>query len=356
MKLDDIPQIDLQVFLDKEDGYLEQCEAVRDCLCDYGILFVKDPRVSNEHNVAFLDLMEKYFDQEDEAKENDIKQDLHYQVGATPSKIELARDHCSKVEKLDEDNRAVTICPPEADIKWRFFWRIGDLPEETEFPSLNADPVIPEGFDDWEDTMNTWGEKMIGCVEEVAKMAALGFGLEENTFYDYLQKAPHLLAPTGSDLKLYHNEGDIFASFHYDLNFLTIHGKSRFPGLYVWLRDGTRCPVKVPDGCLLLQAGKQFEWLTGGKVLAGFHEVVVSDATVKAYEKAKENGNVLWRVSSTLFGHTASDKILEPIGDFANEENAKNYPPTKAGKQVMDELNAIKLGSRGDRDDKASKL
>lgn len=28
--------------------------------------------------------------------------------------------------------------------------------------------------------------------------------------------------------------------YHYDLNFMTIHGKSRFPGLYIWLRDGRK--------------------------------------------------------------------------------------------------------------------
>lgn len=31
--------------------------------------------------------------------------------------------------------------------------------------------------------------------------------------------------------------------------------------------------VRVPNGCLLVQAGKQMEYLTGGRVLAGFHEV-----------------------------------------------------------------------------------
>ena len=61
--------------------------------------------------------------------------------------------------------------------------------------------------------------------------------------------------------------------FHYDLNLLTIHGKSRYPGLFVWLRDGRRVAVRIPDGCLLLQAGKQLEWLTGGAVLSGTHEV-----------------------------------------------------------------------------------
>ena len=30
--------------------------------------------------------------------------------------------------------------------------------------------------------------------------------------------------------------------------------------------------MRIPEGCLLLQAGKQMEWLTGGAVKAGYHE------------------------------------------------------------------------------------
>jgi hypothetical protein len=30
---------------------------------------------------------------------------------------------------------------------------------------LNADPVIPEGFPEWSDVMNSWGRKMIAAVE-----------------------------------------------------------------------------------------------------------------------------------------------------------------------------------------------
>jgi len=32
--------------------------------------------------------------------------------------------------------------------------------------------------------------------------------------------------------------------------------------------------VQVPEGHLLIQAGKQLEWLTGGYISAGFHEVI----------------------------------------------------------------------------------
>lgn len=45
--------------------------------------------------------------------------------------------------------------------------------------------------------------------------------------------------------------------------------------------------VRVPKDCLLLQAGKQFEWLTGGHVMAGFHEVVVAEDTLAAVERRK---------------------------------------------------------------------
>lgn len=70
-------------------------------------------------------------------------------------------------------------------------------------------------------------------------------------------QGPHLLAPTGSDLGRHGEEGTVFAAYHYDINFLTIHYKSKFPGLFIWLRNGERVEVNVPDGCLLIQAGKQ---------------------------------------------------------------------------------------------------
>lgn len=72
-----------------------------------------------------------------------------------------------------------------------------------------------------------------------------------------ITQGPHLLAPTGSDLERYGHEGKVFAGFHYDLNFLTIHGRSRFPGLNIWLRNGQKVEVKVPVGCLLIQTGKE---------------------------------------------------------------------------------------------------
>ena len=47
----------------------------------------------------------------------------------------------------------------------------------------------------------------------------------------------------------YNQPGCVVAGFHSDLNFLTIHGKSRYPGLHIWLRDGTRIPVRIAGCC-----------------------------------------------------------------------------------------------------------
>ena len=42
-------------------------------------------------------------------------------------------------------NESQPLIPKGPDPKWRFFWRLGELPEQTKYPELNSDPVIPEG-------------------------------------------------------------------------------------------------------------------------------------------------------------------------------------------------------------------
>jgi isopenicillin N synthase-like dioxygenase len=113
---------------------------------------------------------------------------------------------------------------------------------------------------------------MLSTVFSVAGMLETGLSLPENSLTEKLRNGMHVLGPTGSDLSTYKKD-TVFAGFHYDISFLTIHGKSKFPGLYVWLRTGEKRKVSIPDGCLLLQAGKEIEYLTGGFLEAGYHEV-----------------------------------------------------------------------------------
>ena len=205
-------------------------------------------------------MVERYFDhvsQKFYAGEElkDVKPELCYQVGATPEGIEKARDHQALIDSLPEEDKPMSVQPPVHDAKWRFFWKIGERPAELE---EELPQVIPDGFPEWEDGMNKWGFQMVDSIYIAAEMAAIGMGLPKDTFTEKMKMAPHLLAPTASDLTKY-PVGTAFASFHYDLNFITIHGKSRYPGLFLWTRDMKREPVSIPDGCLLLQAGIMFE-------------------------------------------------------------------------------------------------
>jgi isopenicillin N synthase-like dioxygenase len=221
---------------------------------------------------------------------------------------------------------------------------MGERPRDTSFAELNAEPVIPKSVPEWADVLNAWGSKLLQAVTNVAGMAAEGFSLPKDALTSRMQFGPHLLAPTATDFNKFGKVGTVCAGFHVDLNLFTIHGRSRFPGLYIWTREGKKVLVRVPEGCLLVQAGLQAEYLTGGHVLAGFHEVVVVDETMGAIARAKELGRPLWRISSTLFSHIASDQDLKPLGHFADQEGAADkYPPIKAGAQVKRELDAIKL-------------
>lgn len=171
-------------------------------------------------------------------------------MGATPEYIEKARDHTERLQALNlaPEDTPVSPLTPVLDAKWRFMWKVGDRPDgaSDDFPA-----VVPADFPDWENKMNKWGTKLLQAVYTVAEMAAVGMGVQKDVFTRRMEGGAHLLAPTGSDLKK-NDVGTIFAGFHYDISFMTIHGKSRYPGLYVWTRDWKKKAVKIPQGCLLI--------------------------------------------------------------------------------------------------------
>jgi isopenicillin N synthase-like dioxygenase len=339
-----LPVIELSTFFEKDKNfkaYKAECQKAAEAFHKYGLVVIRDPRASDKDNSIFIDMMERYFGYSDGIR--DARPEHHFQVGVTPEFTERPRDHCHRYGSIGPDNQPLSICPPELDPKWRFFWRIGAMPKSTKFPQLNPEAVIPPEIPEWSTIMDMWGNKMLSALTTLAEMTAVGYDMEHDAFTKMMDCGPHLLAPTGSDFNKFGQNGTVLAGYHYDLNFLTIHGKSRFPGLNVWSRDNKKLSVAIPDGCLLVQAGKQIEYLTGGHVKAGFHEVVVNPKTVDVVAKKKVNNESLWRVSSTLFGHLQSDQLLEPLPPFNTPTAKAAYPPTYVGDQVQKELLAINL-------------
>jgi isopenicillin N synthase-like dioxygenase len=329
----------------------ELCRQVLESFHHTGVLVVKDPRVNDSYNSAFIDLMERYYQHAGTLLYNgqavaEAHPELGFQIGATPEHNEKARDHCQSISQYGAEDAPLSPCPPQFDAKWRYFWRIGEMSNEP--GKLERTNVIPEGFPEWETTLNRWGELMLQAIRAVVNMFEIATGLPRGRLESYMDNAPNLLAPTGSDLGR-HGLGTVLAGYHYDLNFITIHGKSRFPGLSVWLRTGKKISVAVPEGHLLLQAGKMFEHVTGGFIIAGFHEVIHNEQTAAAVDKAQAEGRSLWRVSSTLFGHIRTNVELEPLRELEAfygpdvEAVRAKYPRILTDEFVMNELREISL-------------
>ncbi|KAI0778435.1 Clavaminate synthase-like protein [Trametes elegans] len=375
----ELPIVNLDVLhsasLESEE-YSRECKKASDSLVLYGALLVHDSRVSEDDNNTFLDLMEDYFAQPEEHLKQDERPELGYQVGVTLENTEKPKcavdEPCLKViSQLRPSERPLDITAHWPDPKCRFFYKMSQAPPyETQYPALNAPNVVPKAESiraRWTPTMDKWGSSMktayaVLNVEDIAVAAAIGLGLPRETFKEAGKYGPHLLAPTASDLKKYGQKDTILAGFHTDLNFLTIHGRSRYPGLNIWARNsGSRIPVRFPPTgrYLLVQAGKQLEHISGGLIRAGYHEVVVNDATLQAIEKRKieHPKRPLIRISSTFFWHLSSDYDLAPIpvlkekarqlradtSRWGADLGEETYEPMKVGQQVQNELRHIAL-------------
>jgi hypothetical protein len=96
-----------------------------------------------------------------------------------------------------------------------------------------------------------------------------------------------------------------------------------------------------------------FQNITGGYVLAGFHEVMVTEQTKTAYEKAAAEGKITWRVSSTMFTHFENEVDCTPMKELEHlykdardsdpEEFNKSFPSRNAYDILMEELGATNM-------------
>ena len=264
-----IPIIDLTNYLNNK-GSFSDCKAVADAFEQTSCLLIKDPRVNQSNIDEFIDLMEEYFESRGQKYYNnqydlrDFYPEYNFQTGACPDMLLIMKDHSDVIQTYTADNKPGTAYPPKPDAKWRFLWRVGERVDNSKHYSVDPPVHIPEDFPQWKPVMDNVGNLLLNGVYTVSEMLALGLGLEKNLFRGMLEGGPQVLAPNGSDLSRY-EVGTPLSGFHYgrifyiiydiiiDLNFLTIHGRNRYPGLFIWLKNGEKKRVSIPEGHLLLQ-------------------------------------------------------------------------------------------------------
>ena len=288
-----IPVIDLQYY--RLSGDKDLCKKVVECLHKTGILIVKDPRINAEYNEKFLDMMEKYYSMPYEIKKKHIRQECHYQVGLTTEFIEKPLDHCELIHRLPEKDSAQK--PVGKDPKARWFHRLGKVEKDTKHMDITGTNVIVDEFPEWEETINNMGDSFLKILDILCEMISTECGLEKGYLANLCKYGSHLIAPTFSDLEKY----------------------------------------------FLVQSGLQIEYLTGKYIIAGLHEVVVEQDTIDMRDKLKDEGKSSVRVSSTFFSHINSDKYLEILPKFRNEENILKYPKIQEGDWLRKELEKISL-------------
>ena len=130
----------------------------------------------------------------------------------------------------------------------------------------------------------------------------------------------------------------MITGFHRDFGLLTTHTPTRFDGMYAWLLTGEKVRVKIPEGHLLVQGGKQLEWMTGGYLKAGFHEVIHDKKVETQVKDNLRTGKSNWRVACALFSYVQGNLRLKPFPEFNKEGVEKLYPSVSADDYVKQEL------------------
>lgn len=395
-----LTRVSLAPLLDRrmDEARYEAAQLFEACRKDNNVA-VHDPRVTRKSTDDYLDQMERYFMQDDEALLEDARPP-NFQGGVWPKYAERPPDLREAISLADLDPAHYPLVPhwgSRGDPKWRFMWDGGKNIDTAE--DLRATKVFPKAFPEWEQTMNAIQAEMRATLESIARMLEIGaeehgIRMKMGDFVDPVVTGPAYLSPNGIQLDEFLMESGldiremvrksgitvnnfidlttesvdrmiaetagnpldkwptacrIINGAHFDLNWGTLHRRGRIRGAKLWRRDGTAFISSVPDGHQLFQVGKQLEWQTGGYLMAGLHEVAVFQQTIVDAMHRIVLGQPPVRVSATCFGtmgHSCDQAILpgfwERLDDDDRPHVRMRYPTVKSGDFVRYCIGAIK--------------
>ena len=166
-----VPAVDLARYLNKAEGWKEDCKLVADLMHNYGLVYANDPRVDHSHNEIFLDQMEEYFERRSNQFDQGIK-DLdtcgpdELPRGLKFAYLEKLPKHLEERQKLTEPNLPLTPLDFSVDPTWRYHWLVN-----------SKNNIKPSDFPDFPTKMDNWGQQLFGTGLAISEMTAIGLGL-----------------------------------------------------------------------------------------------------------------------------------------------------------------------------------
>lgn len=333
-----IPTVDLDDLRAEGPRRDAACAAIREGFGAYGLVYVRSHGIAPETLDAFYDAFVRFTSLPEVDKRRFARPDIWYQRGWTPPNTEQA-----------------VAGGGQPDFKECYFAAAMPLDPEckTEHPEICADNVWPD-VPRFAEVYTGMGQALHAVGQALLRGAAVALGLEEGTFTDRIDGAPHVtralryipLTPEQVEKNV------LWGEEHTDFNLLTLLPGGRFidpsgqrcpppdphSGLYLRTRATAEHPAgrkvrgAAPPGCLVAQVGQQWEILTGGTFQATPH--VITAPKVPGYS----------RLSSAHFVHLHPHQVLTPLGPFRNERTVRAYsPPVLAGTYDLKTLVDIAL-------------
>jgi isopenicillin N synthase-like dioxygenase len=330
-------------------------------LGQHGLVLVRPDAPFATPNHVFLQKMAAFFRLPEPIKRRYVVEQagVKYEVGYMPPHTEHAQGDAEYGEFIARiENEADKPVPhvgsnPIA----RFMAPIGERASSEEFPELNLPPVTVAEVPGIDASIDELGHLLHRAGLAVSEYISVGLQQSPRLLRDMLEHpdGPHCLAPTGVNLReefakahaarvastdlirWLERERYCLDGFHNDVNLITVHARANTPGLHTWSAHGERYDaLTVPEGCLLVQSGRQLRHLTAGLIPAMYHEVTTTPGMIPYARAELEAGRDPIRVGCPFFVHVRSDVLMSPIvGDRAA------YRPIKAGDFVKDMISTI---------------
>ncbi len=310
------------------------CREVAEGLEKYGIVFLATPEGDADLSDRMMREMGRFFMSPEEVQRQTITQ--NFQGGLTPE-----GEEAPDVDEQEAHFRRLTPAnypfptPFGKDPKKRFMCKVGDAPAMTRFPGLTPPTQIISGHEALYALCAQWGLRKLIRAQMLLDAYAEHYSLPPGSFPT--RHGAHFVAPTGIDFTR-HVPGTVAADVHGDMGFITGHDASKVVfgdtlelrpcgGLVAWDSAGRLFRAVVPKGAEPWQAGFQLREMTGGKILAGMHQVIAPPESAAFADEARTRSTSVYRVTATLFVHGTADEraIVHPCFREPGREYAEPY-------------------------------